>query len=122
MHVRRRDWRSVIVEESVRALLWFHPGVWLLLAELRQAREEVIDRATVRMLGSRRSYLETLVTLADRGDRLRLSTALPFFRSRVGGVHVPAPHCPGVDSSTRDFSGHARRGSTHIPHAVALAR
>jgi len=82
MHVRRRDWRSVVVEEAVRAILWFHPAVWLLLAELREAREEVIDRATVRLLGSRRSYLETLVALADRGDALRLAAALPFFKSR----------------------------------------
>ena len=82
MHVRRRDWQSVIVEEAVRAALWFHPAVWLLLAELRQAREEVIDRATVRLLGSRRSYLDTLVALADRGEPARLSPALPFFRSR----------------------------------------
>ena len=82
MHVRRRDWQSVIVEETVRAVLWFHPAVWLLLAELRQAREEVIDRATVRLLGSRRSYLDIRVALADRGEPARLSPALPFFRSR----------------------------------------
>jgi TonB family protein len=82
LHVRRRDWRWVIVEEAIRAVLWFHPAIWLLLGELGQAREEVIDRATVRLLGSRRSYLETLVALADRGDTLRLSAALPFFRSR----------------------------------------
>jgi TonB family protein len=90
MHVRRRDWRSVIVEEAVRAVLWFHPAIWLLLGELRQAREEVIDRATVRMLGSRRSYLETLVALADRGDPPRLAAALPFFKSRQLARRVAA--------------------------------
>jgi TonB family protein len=82
MHVRRRDWRSVIAEEAIRTVLWFHPAMWLLLAELRQAREEVIDRATVRLLGSRRAYLDTLVTLADRDATPRLAPALPFFRSR----------------------------------------
>jgi beta-lactamase regulating signal transducer with metallopeptidase domain len=70
LHVRRRDWRRVIVEEAIRAVLWFHPPIWLLLGELRQAREEVIDRAGVGLLGSRRSYLETLVALADRCDPL----------------------------------------------------
>lgn len=82
MHIRRGDWRSVIVEEAIRTALWFHPAIWLLLGELHQAREEVIDRATVRQVGSRRSYLETLVALADRGDAPRLAAALPFFRSR----------------------------------------
>jgi TonB family protein len=82
MHIRRGDWRSVIVEEVIRTALWFHPAIWLLLGELHQAREEVIDRATVRLVGSRRSYLETLVALADRGDALPLAAALPFFKSR----------------------------------------
>jgi TonB family protein len=82
MHVRRRDWRAVLFEETVRAALWFHPAIWLIVAELRQAREEVIDRATVRVVGSRRRYLETLVALADRGEPRRLAAALPFFRSR----------------------------------------
>ena len=82
MHVRRRDWQSVIVEEAIRALLWFHPAIWLLLGELRQAREEVIDRATVRLLGSRRAYLETLVALADRDAPRGLVPGLPFFKSR----------------------------------------
>ena len=82
MHIRRGDWRSVIVEEAIRTALWFHPAIWLLLGELHQAREEVIDRATVRLLGSRRSYLETLVALADRGESLQPLAALPFFRSR----------------------------------------
>ena len=82
MHIRRGDWRSVVVEEAIRTALWFHPAIWLLLGELHQAREEVIDRATVRLIGSRRSYLETLVALADRGDAQRLAAALPFFKSR----------------------------------------
>jgi TonB family protein len=82
MHVTRRDWQSVIVEEAIRALLWFHPAIWLLLAELRQAREEVIDRAVVRLIGSRRTYLETLVALADRNAPNGFTPALPFFRSR----------------------------------------
>jgi TonB family protein len=82
MHIRRGDWRSLIVEEAIRTALWFHPAIWLLLGELHQAREEVIDRATVRLVGSRRSYVETLVALADRGHALRLAAALPFFKSR----------------------------------------
>ncbi len=82
MHIRRGDWHSVIVEEVIRTALWFHPAIWLLLGELHQAREEVIDRATVRLVGSRRSYLETLVALADRGDALPPLAALPFFKSR----------------------------------------
>jgi len=101
MHVRRRDWHAVILEEAVRAVLWFHPAVWLLLAELRQAREEVIDHATVRLLGSRRSYLDTLVALADRGESSRLAPALPFFKSRQLARRIAALASEGSMSNVR---------------------
>ena len=29
LHVRRRDWLWALFEEAVRALLWFHPAVWI---------------------------------------------------------------------------------------------
>jgi TonB family protein len=66
IHVRRRDWLFALVEESVRALLWFHPGVWMLLARIALCREQVVDRETVRLTGSRRAYLEALRTVANR--------------------------------------------------------
>jgi len=31
LHVARRDWIWIVVEEQVRALFWFHPGVWWLI-------------------------------------------------------------------------------------------
>ena len=65
-HVARRDWRWLLGEETVGALLWFHPAVRVALREVRQAREELVDRATVAMTGARRTYLETLVSLAGR--------------------------------------------------------
>jgi len=65
-HVARRDWRWLVVEECVGALLWFHPAVRVALREVCQAREELVDRATVALTGARRTYLETLVALAGR--------------------------------------------------------
>src|SRR6202035_4615628 len=29
-HVRRCDWAAAMIEEVVRAVFWFHPGVWWL--------------------------------------------------------------------------------------------
>lgn len=122
MHVRRRDWQSVIVEETVRALLWFHPAVWLLLAELRQAREEVIDRATVRLLGSRRSYLDTLVALADRGELARLSPALPFFKSRQLARRIAALASEASMSKARAVLSSALVLTASIATIAAAAR
>jgi len=90
LHVRRHDWLFALGEEGVRALLWFHPAIWLLLARIALHREQVVDREVVRLTGSRRSYLEALRTVACRSWQAALP-GLPFFhrghlRERV--VHL----------------------------------
>lgn len=65
LHVRRRDWPWVLVEEAVLAVLWFHPGVWWLVGELQLAREQVVDRLTVAATGARRAYMAALFSAAD---------------------------------------------------------
>jgi len=64
LHVRRRDWGFHVAEEIIRALVWFHPAAWWLTAEIRLAREQVIDRRVVRLTGSRRAYVEALLAFA----------------------------------------------------------
>ena len=51
------------------------------MRELRLAREQVIDQATVALTGARRAYLETLLYLADRHDG-GSALSLSFFRAR----------------------------------------
>jgi D-alanyl-D-alanine endopeptidase (penicillin-binding protein 7) len=76
--VRRRDWLWVLFEEAVRALLWFHPAVWMLLARIALSREQVVDREVVRRTGSRRVYLEALRAVAGRPWQAAV-LSLPFF-------------------------------------------
>ena len=64
LHVRRRDWAFHVAEEIIRALMWFHPAVWWLTAEIRLAREQLIDRRVVRLTGARRPYVEALLAFA----------------------------------------------------------
>jgi TonB family protein len=78
LHVRRRDWLAALFEEGVRALLWFHPGVWMLLARIALSREQVVDREAVLLTGSRRDYLEALRTVAT-GFGQAAVPGLPFF-------------------------------------------
>jgi TonB family protein len=78
VHVRRRDWIWALAEEGVRALLWFHPAVRLLLARIALSREQVVDREAVRLTGSRRAYLEALRTVAIRSWHAPVP-GLPFF-------------------------------------------
>jgi TonB family protein len=65
LHVQRRDWPWVLLEEAVLALLWFHPAVWWLVGELQLAREQVVDRLTVAATGARRAYMDALFSAAD---------------------------------------------------------
>ena len=64
-HVRRRDWFWTVCEEVVRAVLWFHPGIWILLSAIQSAREEVVDELSILTTGSRRTYADALLTFAD---------------------------------------------------------
>jgi TonB family protein len=81
LHVRRGDWIAALFEEAVRAALWFHPAVWMLLSRLALSREQVIDAEVVRLTGSRRAYLEALRTIALQSGRAAVP-GLPFFHHR----------------------------------------
>ena len=78
-HVRRRDWLWTVVEESVRAALWFHPAVWLLISHIQASREEAVDALSVLTTGSRKSYVAALLTFADERP---LFAATAFARRR----------------------------------------
>ena len=64
-HVRRRDWLAVLSEEMVRTVLWFHPGIHWMTAQIQLAREEIVDELTVSATGDRRTYVEALLAFAD---------------------------------------------------------
>ena len=65
LHVQRRDWVWMMGEEVLRAVVWFHPAIWWLVARVRLSREEVVDELTVLATGQRRAYLEALLAFAD---------------------------------------------------------
>ena len=103
LHVRRRDWLFALFEEGIRALLWFHPGVWMLLSRIALSREQVVDREAVRLTGSRRAYLEALRAVACPSWQTAVP-GLPFFhrghlRERVTQL------CKEVPMSRRRIAG-----------------
>ena len=64
LHVERRDWPILVSEQILRAVLWFHPAVHILLGRIGLSREQLIDREVVRITGHRRQYLDALWTMA----------------------------------------------------------
>src|SRR5690606_36471916 len=97
-------------EEAIRALLWFHPAVWMLLARIALSREQVVDREVVRRTGSSRAYLEALQAVASRSWQAAVP-GLPFFhrghlRERVAHLCKEVPMSrPRIATLLTTFTG-----------------
>jgi len=79
IHVRCKHWLSLMVEEIVRAIFWFHPVMWWVIGRIQATREEVVDALTVAVTGDRRSYIEALLAFSDEAPVL---PAPAFVRQR----------------------------------------
>lgn len=82
IHVRRRDWVPTVLEELVLSILWFHPAIWWLIAQIRLAREQVVDREVIAITSSRNEYVEALLEVARFNRGTRLAPATLFIRRR----------------------------------------
>jgi bla regulator protein blaR1 len=80
LHVRRRDWPGIVVEELLRAVFWFHPAMWWALEQVHLSREQVVDRLVVSRAPARRAYMDALLQFADGSDAAR--PAIAFLRRR----------------------------------------
>jgi beta-lactamase regulating signal transducer with metallopeptidase domain len=80
VHARRADWAVLMAEETLKAVLFFHPAVHWLVARVRLAREQTVDAAVVHRLGNRQPYLESLVEMARFAADARAVPAAPFLR------------------------------------------
>ena len=67
LHVVRRDWPWIVVEEVARALFWFHPAVWWLVERIQESREQLVDRLVIARIPSKRAYMAALLAFADVG-------------------------------------------------------
>ena len=82
LHVRRADWVVTLLEEVAGAILWFNPAAWMLLAQTRLAREQLVDAEAVRMTSAPEPYIEALLAIARGGQTLDLAPAPLFLRRR----------------------------------------
>lgn len=78
LHVKRGDWFWNTFEELVRAVFWFHPGFYWLIGRIQLTREQVVDEQAVELLGSRKTYLHSLVEIA-RWKNSAVSLPAPLF-------------------------------------------
>ncbi len=100
--LRYDDWTNLI-QKIARAILFFHPAVWLLESKLTLEREMACDEAVVAHTSDPRSYAECLALLAERSV---LKRSLALVQAAVSRFHhttlrVKALMSPGHRPTSR---------------------
>jgi TonB family protein len=82
LHVKRDDWVAALLEELCGALLWFQPAVHLLIADIRLAREQLVDRQVVELTRAKTPYLEALLAVASEPFGAAIAMAPMFLHQK----------------------------------------
>lgn len=82
LHVARRDWPWILVEELTRAVFWFHPAVWWLVERIQESREQLVDRLVIERIPSKHAYMSALLAFADGDGGPHVVMATAFLRKR----------------------------------------
>ncbi len=64
-HVRRHDYLVNLLQSAVETLLFYHPAVWWVSAEIRAEREHCCDDLAVEVCGDRLVYVSALAELTS---------------------------------------------------------
>ena len=67
-HVRRHDYLVNLVQAVIETLLFYHPAVWWVSRQIREAREHCCDDLAVAVCRSRREYVHALLDLEQLRD------------------------------------------------------
>ena len=67
-HVRRHDYLVNLAQTVVETLLFYHPAVWWVSAQVRVAREHCCDDLAVTVCRSRHEYVRALLDLEELRD------------------------------------------------------
>jgi beta-lactamase regulating signal transducer with metallopeptidase domain len=103
-HLRRRDDWTNLIQKLVKAVLFFHPGVWWIERKLSLDREMACDDAVLLQTSAGRVYAQCLARVAEkRMSRRHMALA----QAAVDRVHqlslrvINILAAPGGDRTTR---------------------
>ena len=83
-HVRRHDYLVNLLQSVVETLLFYHPAVWWVSREVREAREHCCDDLAIAACGDRIAYASALTELATMmKPRLALAATDGSLTARV---------------------------------------
>jgi beta-lactamase regulating signal transducer with metallopeptidase domain len=74
-HVRRHDYLINLLQSVVETLLFYHPAVWWISAQVRAEREHCCDDLAVAVCGDRLVYVTALAELTSMAARPSLALA-----------------------------------------------
>ncbi len=80
-HIARGDWLAQMLAETLRAVYWFNPLLWIASRRLRDESERACDDAVLRAGVEPANYASHLLELARNASRHRASPALAMARS-----------------------------------------
>ena len=113
-HIARGDWLAQMLAETLRAICWFNPLLWIISRRLRHESERACDDAVLRSGIEAADYASHLLELARRAQPRATRPALAMARpsSLEGRVRAML--------STR-ISRRPLRGATRLAAFAALA-
>jgi TonB family protein len=127
-HIRRHDWLVQMGAETMRAILWFNPLVWILCKRLRRESEQACDDEVLGMGVGGREYAAHLLELVRQCRRpgfTRAST-MPMAQPSTLERRIAAMLNPGVDRQKPSRRAMATLGVTllivTLPVAAVRAR
>ncbi len=83
-HIRRHDYFVNLLQSAVEILLFFHPAVWWLSAQVRAERENCCDDTAIALCGNPLFYARALAALEDLRPALQPNPSLAL--AATGGT------------------------------------
>jgi beta-lactamase regulating signal transducer with metallopeptidase domain len=115
-HLRRRDDWTNLIQKLVKAVLFFHPGVWWIERKLSLDREMACDDAVLLQTSGARVYAQCLARVAEkRMSRRNMALA----QAAVDRVHQLSLRVMHILSATGDRT--TRLWKPAIPTVTAMA-
>ncbi|HEY7441818.1 MAG TPA: M56 family metallopeptidase [Vicinamibacterales bacterium] len=75
LHVARRDWLWLWIEEAVRTVFWFHPPMRWAIGQVRLGREQTVDARVIALTGARRAYMDAIIRFSGPTPAMNLGMA-----------------------------------------------
>lgn len=115
-HLRRRDDWTNLVQKIVKAVLFFHPGIWWMERELSLQREMACDDKVLEHTASPRTYAECLARVAEKS----------FMRRQIALAQAAVSRIRQLSLRVGRILDPKRSGSTQswkpaVPGVIALA-